>query len=169
MCSSDLPDAFLRSAKAANFPTPHAKHSRTAQIQAVRDAGKQWLIEHEGDIVWGEWSVRRFCQYVSGCEDYTSYCTEMARPTKWADTAFIHAIACAFEVDVAIFQVSMDCVLLGISLHNGEPRAMIPLALKNNSHWWGVLPSHEDEPPVVDKGDPWFDGMLSATWCRPCR
>ena len=73
------PDSFLRSAKAAKFQiTPLAKKSRAAQIQAVRDAGKEWLIQHAKDVVWGEWSVRRFCQFVSGCEDFTAYCTKTA-------------------------------------------------------------------------------------------
>ena len=94
----------------------------------------------------------------------------MALPTEWADAAFIHAVACGFEVDVAIFQGgSMDCVLLGISLHNAEPRKVLPLGSKSNVHWWGVLPSHEEnEPPVVDQGDPWFEGMSAPTLCGPC-
>ena len=119
----------------------------------MRDAGKEWLLKHADDIVWGEWPVRRFCNFVSGCEDFTSYCNKMALATKWANCTFMHALACAFEVDLAVFQDSMDCALLGISLHDGEARALLPLALKNNVHWWGAV--HIQEAPlVVDKGDP---------------
>ena len=47
-------------------------------------------------------------------EDCPSYAQRMQRNVDWVDTAFVHALACAFGVTVLVFQDGVDITILGL-------------------------------------------------------
>jgi len=62
----------------------------------------------------------------------------------WVDTPFMHALACACNVDVVIWQTS-GITLIGSSLHQGgKPAALVPVALLNDFHFWALVPDADD-------------------------
>ena len=73
---------------------------------------------------------------------------------EWADTVLVLGMACAFGVDVVIFQVGMDPALIGVCLLEGtgpdkasmgpSPR-VVPMALANDRHWWGLRSLQDSE------------------------
>ena len=178
-------DAFIRSASTGGVALkaersgrrsmvlkPVTQKNRQETLRVVRAVGVEWLRAHSKDTVWGEWTVERFCQYISGHTSHDDYCDAMATDHEWIDTGFMHAIACAFRVDVLIFQIGMDPVFVGTSFHqSGVPLALVPVGLVNDRHFWGV--GRDDQPcPFSDKGDPYFDNRQFESGmgpgCRPC-
>ena len=156
-------DGFLRSWRAMDSKVKHKHRSLRTCWQPQRNASIIWLEKHRHEAAWGTLSVENFCLISSGKADFQEYLNEMAKPDTWVDTAFLHAMACANSVDVVLIQAGMAPVLLGISTHQGqEPDGendgktndptVVPMALVNDVHFWGVL-SFETAmtPPVEDE------------------
>ena len=107
--------------------------------------------------------MENVCLNSSGKTDFLEYLDEMTKPDAWVDTAFLHAMACANGVDVVLIQAGMSPVLLGISTHQGEAPELVdcekddkakhptvvPMALVNDVHFWGVLPVETAVVPLV--------------------
>jgi len=59
--------------------------------------------------------------------------------TEWVDTAFMHALACAFGVTVLVFQDGVDSAVLGqhqIDGDDGDCDLVVPVALVTDYHFW---------------------------------
>ena len=119
-------DAFVRSL--LNQPKlPHrsgqsqAGKNRTmlqrsrAKAALARQVGVKWLADHGGDAIWEGMTIALLCETVSST-GFREYLTQMGRDGAWIDTAFLHGLGCAYEVDVMIFQTGMEPALVGISL-----------------------------------------------------
>ena len=84
---------------------------------------------------------------------------KMRKDQEWIDTAFVHALGRAHGVNVLIFQPGIDEALVGEDLMESAeeeriPPIMVPIALVNDHHFWGVIESGPElaiEP--VDKGE----------------
>ena len=131
------------------------------RVEAAREEAVNWLSRNRRSKLWGDLDVSAFCLAVSGHLSFDDDLKHMALNATWVDTGFLLGAACAFEVDVCIFQMGGDPVLLGLStlLSAEAPTAageagMVPIALVNDFHFWGVVELDVDEQPVVDKGDP---------------
>ncbi len=97
-------DGFLRSARAVGAVAASKQH-RGKELQAIRDAGRQWLLKHRSDVLWVGMTVQRLCETLSGNTNFENYCDEMAQPGAWVDTCFLHAIACVHKVDIVLFRL----------------------------------------------------------------
>ena len=93
-------------------------------------------------------------------EDFPSYVQRMQRNGEWVDTAFMHALACAFGVTVLVLQDRVDPAIIGPHLidgDNGDCDLAVPVALVNDSHCWAVVkstfPGEASAPWVRDKGE----------------
>ena len=57
----------------------------------------------------------------------------MARDRQWGDASVIHALACVFHVDVAIWQAHSDPMLVGLTLnvdhYHNQASELVPIAL----------------------------------------
>ncbi len=166
-------DGFLRSARAVGAVGPSKQH-RGKEWQAIRNVGRQWLLNHRNDVLWGGMTVQRLCETLSGNTNFENYCDEMARPGTWVDTCFLHTIGCVHKVDIILFQLGMSPAWLGWSMHKIEAEAeedpvAVPMALMNDRHFWGVLLGAGDEQPeaFVDKGDPFFAEVKEEKGRRP--
>jgi hypothetical protein len=119
----------------------------------ARQEGVRWLREHRTTMLESGYTTEAFCYAVSG-QPWESYDRKMFMDGEWADTALILGMACAFGVDVVIFQVGMDPALLGISLLEGAgpdqasmcpSSRLVPMALVNDRHFWGLRSLQDSE------------------------
>jgi len=133
-----------------------APNGTAGRIAMARAAGAAWLKDNAGTQMWEGMSVGRLCVVVSGMP-LRDYIASMQQDGQWADTAFLHALGCAYVANVFVFQAGMDIALLGPSLceetaGNKDPIA-VPVALANNYHFWGVTQQAPTLTEPVDKGD----------------
>lgn len=64
----------------------------------------------------------------------------MACDKQWVDASVIHALACVFRVDIAIWQDPSEPTMVGYSmLSQGTSFGLVTIALKNDLHFWGVV------------------------------
>ena len=153
-------DGFLRSWRATDSNSKHKRRSLQTCWQPQRNASRKWLEKHRHEAAWGTLSVENCCLSSSGKADFLEYLDEMTKPGAWVDTAFLHGMACANGVDVVLIQAGMSPVLLGISTYQGQELdcenddkakdpTVVPMALVNDVHFWGVLPVETAAVPVV--------------------
>ena len=158
-------DGFLRSWRAMDSNVKHKHRSLRTCWQPQRNASRSWLEKHRHEAAWGTLSVENFCLITSGKVDFLEYLDEMTKPDAWVDTAFLHAMACANGVDVVLIQAGMGPVLLGISTHQGQELdcenddkaknpTVVPMALVNDVHFWGVLPVETAVAPLDADEEP---------------
>ena len=69
----------------------------------ARAAATEWLGQHPGAKLWEGMTVPGLTRAVTG-EDFPSYVQRMQKNGEWVNTAFMHALACAFGVTVLVFQ-----------------------------------------------------------------
>ena len=119
----------------------------------ARQTGVRWLREHRAAMLQSGYTTEAFCFAVSGLI-FEYYDGRMFMDGEWADTALLLGMACAFGVDVVIFQVGMDPALIGISMLSDTGPAtasmrsgsrLVPLALVNDRHFWGLRPLQDSE------------------------
>ena len=98
------------------------------------------MTDNAGAVVWEGVRFRDIaCQMSHLREPYDLHLARMSRDQEWIDASVIHALACAFHVDVAIWQAHADPMLVGYSmLSQGESAGLVPIALNNDHHFWGV-------------------------------
>lgn len=133
------------------------KLDKVDAMLALRRLAADWIDQHKLSELWDEFTVSDLIR--ATCPDRTvqAYLSRMRKPGQWADTAFIHALACAFGVDVAVFQPQADVTLLGSSLMGNDTDTCVSMCLQNDFHFWAMLPADRDVIAWVNKGDP----------CRP--
>ena len=129
------------------------------QVSHARDAGIEWLGHNSRAKLWQGMIIANLVQAVAD-EDFPTYVQRMRRSGEWVDTAFLHALGCAYGVTVLVFQDGMEPAILGPHLHDdfdGECDIIVPVALVNDYHFWAVVPFAEPGgavvPWVVDKGE----------------
>ena len=119
----------------------------------ARQEGVRWLREHRSAMLQSGYTTEAFCYAVSGLT-FERWDRKMFMDGEWADTALVLGMACAFGVDVVIFQVGMDPALIGVSLleETGPDKAsmgpsmrVVPMALANDRHWWGLRSLQDSE------------------------
>ncbi len=92
-------------------------HSATPQLPAVTrlrhckkyaglgqawEAGVSWLRQTAARELWGGMEIQRLCKELSG-KSFETYIASMRQGGTWADTTFMHAMACLYGVDLSIF------------------------------------------------------------------
>ena len=158
-------DAFARSWMRQQSGTrarayAQARHLQKAadKVSLLRRVGVEWLEAHARESIWDGMTVAHLCEIVSGTI-FLDYVAKMRNNREWIDTAFLHALGCAYGVNVLIFQPHMEPAMVGISLtesvqEDSKAPTMVPVALLNDIHFWGVMdctpPPHIDP---VDKGE----------------
>jgi hypothetical protein len=93
-------------------------------------------------------------------EDFPSYVQRMQRNGDWVDTAFMHALACAFGVTVLVARGGVDPAIIGphsIDWGYGDCDLVVPVALVSDYHCWVVVKAtslgEASAPWVRDKGE----------------
>ena len=162
-------DAFVRGLmQQRKVPRTRANHSQgvdnrrllqasTARVALARRLGVEWLGTHARDSLWEGMTVARLCEIVSGTS-FREYLVQMGKEREWIDTACLHGLACAFGASVVIFQQDMDAALVGVSLLDAQDDSddplMVPVALLNDCHFWGVKCAGDiGRVQFVDKGE----------------
>ena len=92
--------------------------SRTADvIQHLRGVAVKWMQKNADIEVWDGMTFRELaCKMSHLQEPYNQHLDRMATDGEWVDASVIHALACAFQVDVAIWQRNQDPMLIGYAL-----------------------------------------------------
>ena len=163
-------DAFARSllaqmkdGRAGVGPSASARNRRNLRssldkIALLRRVGVSWLETNASEAIWPGMTVAKLCCAVSGVS-FQEYLAKMRQDREWVDTAFLHALGRAHGVNVLIIQTHMDEALVGEDLmdnpeHGSDTLIMVPVALVNDHHFWGVVPcSDEVEMRPIDKGE----------------
>ena len=132
---------------------------RTAddQIALLRQVGVKWLDTHARELLWPGMSIAKLCSVVSGSQ-FPDYLAKVKMDGEWIDTAFLHALGAAHGVNVLIFQIGQDPAIVGMGVaddtsEDGHSTMMVPIALVNDCHFWGVTDSIDAPICAVDKGE----------------
>ena len=132
---------------------------RTAgdKIALLRQVGVKWLDTHARELLWPGMSIAKLCSVVSGSQ-FPDYLARMKMDGEWIDTAFLHALGAAHGVNVLIFQIGQDPAIVGMDVaddtsEDGHSTMMVPIALVNDCHFWGVTDSIDAPICAVDKGE----------------
>ena len=162
-------DAFARSFMAqtgngqANVgPSASARNRRELRKNAnklalLRRVGVAWLEANSLETIWPGMTVAKLCCTVSNRSSFQEYLATMRQDREWVDTAFLHALGRAYGVNVMIIQAHVEEALVGADLTEVPGHAtpiMVPVALVNDHHFWGLIPCQEDiAVGPVDKGE----------------
>ena len=132
--------------------------NRAQLIKHLRMVAVQWMEENADSEVWEGMRFRDLALQMSHLQEpYDDHLKRMLRDKEWVDASVIHALACVFRVDVAIWQAHQEPHVLGHSmcahtlLSQGPAFGLLPLALNNDHHFWGVVVADVDKRPASDK------------------
>ena len=110
-------------------------------IKHLREVGVKWMTDHVIVPVWDGMLFRDLACAMSHLrEPYDLHLRRMACDKQWVDASVIHALACVFRVDIAIWQDPSEPTMVGYSmLSQGTSFGLVTIALKNDLHFWGVV------------------------------
>lgn len=124
------------------------KFMRQSSVDAIcnhlRHVAATWMRANKDSEVWEGLSFGQLA--LAMCRDdrlsYSDYIRKVSLNHTWLDSAGLHALACAYNVDICVFQPSVDPALLGPSLYRSEEpsKAMVCLGMVNDLHFWALLP-----------------------------
>ena len=125
-----------------------------ARIAQARADATAWLRDHRQTQLWEGMSLEKLCCVVSGLS-FDDYLAKMGRDREWIDTPMLHTLGCTYGADICVFQPSMDPALVGQSLmdETANTEVMVPIALVNDCHFWGVCECLDLPIEPIDKGD----------------
>ena len=129
-------DSFWKSAKHVcknirNEPWNSSKtKSKQDAMQALRKLAADWIDQNQKSQLWDDFAVEDLIRATCSDGSVHAYLTRMKKQGEWADTAFIHGLACAFNVDVAILQIQSDVTLLGASLIGTDTENCVCMCLE---------------------------------------
>ena len=88
----------------------------------------------------------------SNTEAFDEYVNRMAHDGEWLDASCLHALGCAFSMDIMIWQQHQDQTLVGISCGNitKQSLGMLSLAMVNDLHYWAVVPVDFPDMPLPE-------------------
>ena len=123
-------------------------------IKHLRRVAVEWMTDHADVEVWEGMRFRDLALRMSHLQEpYDDHLQRMSTDGEWVDASVIHALACVFRVDVAIWQAHQEPYMLGHSMSSPEdpPFGLVPIALKNDHHFWGVNVADFDHGPTKRK------------------
>lgn len=90
-------------------------------------------------------SLHAICKFLSGVA-FSTQVQKSKLQGKWVDVLFMHALASACKVDIAIYwnQHTVAQHLVGTSLFSEDAEGIVPLVLAENFHWWAAVPMESD-------------------------
>ena len=140
--------------------TKRLKKHRTVneQLAMLRQVGVDWMGKNRKEDMWDGMTYEKLIMLMaSGNRDggFAAHLERMSMDKTWVDCGFLHALGCAFKVDVVVVQAHCDPAYVGFSLSSGAdgPVATITVALENDRHFWAALPHRTEVVPYVDQGD----------------
>ena len=106
-----------------------AKHT-PQMIAHLRATACRWMAANADTTVWDGMSFRNLaCAMSYQQEPYELHIRRCGSDKEWVDASVIHALACAFRVDVAIWQDHLEPMIVGFSLlNNGEAKGLLTIA-----------------------------------------
>ena len=139
--------AQMRQKRSGGSQSEGARNRRNVQkasdkMSLLRRVGVSWLEANATEVIWPGMTVAKLCTTVSGLP-FREYMAKMQGNGEWVDTAFLNALGRAHGVNVMIFQEHSDEALVGEDMmestsDESEPAIMVPIALANDHHFWGV-------------------------------
>ena len=131
-----------------------------SKLEHLRLMAVTWLKENAHTALWEGMTVKAFVEncMCDECASFGDYLEKMSQRYFWVDIAMLHALGVLFKVDVVIFQYGSDISFVGATLQfqataEGHRQAnkfstprtsalpLIPVALHNDRHYWGLTPS----------------------------
>ena len=86
----------------------------SAMVAYLRDLAMTWLLAHGDDEVWDNLTVRQLAISMGAFTGrFADYVEHMRQDKIWIDALVLHALACMFKVDLAVWQPGMDQTLVG--------------------------------------------------------
>ena len=133
------------------------KREAQAMVTFLRSAAIEWMRAHADAIIWDGMPLKLLALSMSTFEGtFPDYLEHLRIRDQWIDACVLHALACKFSLDVAVWQAEADPCLVGISL---MPEAadmksvpLVSVAMVNDKHFWGIVNMEEQVKPV-DRGD----------------
>ena len=170
---------IANSAACKKFQKPQNSRDPKSMTAYLRDVATTWLFAHGSDIVWEGLTVKDMARSMGNWSGtFQEYIVHMRVDGRWADALMVHALACSFGVDVAVFQNGMDQTLLGVSLlpalnalkntssaSDSEPQ-LICMVLVNDLHWWGLRSKVAVKIEVPENGD-WMRHSFEQNSAEP--
>ena len=95
---------------------------------------------------------------------FEDYLNSMSANRAWIDASFVHALGCAFQVDVCIFQAGMEPALVGCSLAGDSQlvaTSLVPMMMVNDLHFWGLVDIELNIQSQHSEGD-WAAGIARS-------
>lgn len=160
-------DAFIASALSAMqaLKLKQARREPWAQLKAAlvssdkskafllaRRLAAQWLNDNLKLELWENFTHADLANAVSG-DQMAAYLRKIKSNGHWADTCFLHALGCACDADVLMFQADAEPTIVGPSLIGKNADFVVPVALQNEFHFWAMCQEGQPDLEFVDKGD----------------
>ena len=149
-----------RSEPWASFAKYQRDGAITKAFRQMRDMATAWIKQNLRSEIWPGFCLADLIRTTSTAGTVERYLESMSRTGCWADATFIHALASSCNVDVIVFQDTMEPALLGSSLGGNEALCVIPIALVNNFHYWAMESAVGAAMEARDKGDPCLAGTV---------
>ena len=129
-----------------------ASKDTSKMIAHLRTTACRWMKTNADTIVWDGMPFRNLACAMSYLQEpYEMHIRRLSADKEWIDASVIHALACAFRVDVAIWQEHLEPMIVGFSLlDKGEAKGLLTIALKNDCHFWAVVVADTKQKPSAD-------------------
>lgn len=139
-----------------------ARKTGTAEVcRVLREAAISWMRANRNTPVWDGMPFAMLAVAMATFSGgFDAYLEHMSGNGVWVDAAVLHALACEFRVDVAVWQCDQDPSFVGISM-SGDGRGpardvpILTIAMVNDLHYWGCepMPDPPAEPRDTSDGD----------------
>lgn len=150
-----------------------AQKAGTPEVcRVLREAAISWMRANRDTPVWDGMPFAMLAVAMATFSGgFDAYLQHMSGNGVWVDAAVLHALACEFRVDAAIWQMNQDPTFVGISMSGPErgPARDVPIlaiAMVNDLHYWGCepMPDPPAEPHDASDGDVFrnFVGMSGS-------
>ena len=126
-----------------------ASTSTGKMISHLRGVASKWMIDNADVEVWGGMAFRDLARSMANDStmSFGDHVRLVGKYKDWVDASVLHALGCAFKVDVLIFQEKVDPTVVGFSLlGGGDAHNIVPLAMMNDRHFWSVRTTELVEP-----------------------
>ena len=127
-----------------------SNRSSDGMLQHLRSGASTWMKSNGTRIVWEGMPYNRLAVMMAGVSGRTFADQVRCVSTykEWIDCSCLLSLACFFHVDVVIFQEGVEPAMLGTSMMDATPFAVLPLAMVNDVHFWGLRPIRVAVPHV---------------------
>ena len=128
------------------------------KLIVLRALALRWIKENQKTNLWDGVTLEAFVRasMTDEVKTFSDYLDKMATQDYWIDGAVLHALGNIFKVDIVIMESQSNTSFVGYSLGDKSPASSVPLvpvALANDRHFWGLQQKDFGVDPVFDDHD----------------